>query len=495
MAKLPQYQQQVTRSATQAPQLTNQNNLGEAVGQFAQGVSQLQAVRAEIETREAKTYAIDQKNKNTIEFSMFEAETSRTAKSGGEYLDSMTKWMDSQKMKALESSPNKRATEFTAAYFDDFSATTQGQIISNVAAMNATKERDVLAESIDLARTSVYLAPETYNKQAEYLAVEIENSGIPEMEKQAHYLALTKDLNRSRVLGEIQYNPHGAVDKLMKGNEGLSSSDHEAMFAAAIRAKEATIASALATSKRIDAEVAQLEKEVETETAKNGYELASTDDLDLNWILTNRENLNQTDYKFFLAKLESPDSTTKSNVHVYSSLYSDAASHPASTIKLAHEALVNGELTIGDFNKINTLATQSHKGELPSSYKQATTYLRSTSRTNELNPPVGAGERFANANDDFNMWYAQNETATPQEAVNKAKEIWADYRLIEAPAILSQPRPYAVGKNKSDINIEDLSLSAKELKKSYNNGTVSEQEYLKQRQIIINWKRSLEDKQ
>jgi phage host-nuclease inhibitor protein Gam len=492
MAKLPQYQRQlIERQATPGAAPVD-TSMAQALGQAAQGLSQFAKAQDAMMQREAKVYTTEVKNQNTVAWAEYESELSRTAKSGNEYLEGVAKYIEAARQEALSKATSPKAAELSTIYFNDFEAVTQQNAIPIAAAMNAKRERNAFAESLDLAKTSVFLNPTTYDKQIEYLDVELSTTAIPESQKDEIRSRVKNDLNRSRVLGEIRNNPHEAVRKLYTGSEGLSSEDHEAMFIKASQALQAANASYLAEQKRINQEVVDMEKKVQEQTAMNGYELIGTDQLTFEWVTSNRSNLTQDDYKYFINKLERPDAKSSTNIQVYSDLYSQAAVRPVETKAMAHKALVNGELTIGDFNKVVTIAESSMKGELPSAYKRSTDYLRSVSRTNELNPPVGAGERFANAQNDFNVWFEQNQDATPQEAIAKTKEIWSDYALIDAPAILSSPKPYGIGKAKSEIKVEDLRESAIKLQKSYTDGVISEAEYKRQQEVLIKWKRSLE---
>lgn len=495
MAKLPQYTQQAVRRATQSQTPTIQVAPEiKAAGEFTEGAAKLYAVRKQMQEREARTYATEVKNQNTIEFSQYKVDLAREAKSGDEYLKGITEYLDNQKQKALDNASSKKAAEFAGAYFGQFEASAQSEAIQIAAKMNADRAKNAFKNSLDIAKTSIYLDPSQTEAQVKGLVTELALSDIPESQKPQIITDVTKDLNRSRILGVINQNPYEAVNILSQSNEGLSAADHEVMLNKAISEKEQHEREVQAEMSRNERAVDELQSRIESETAKNGFEMVQSNDLSLEWITSNRNNLSESDYKYFLNNLENPGQKITTDVNVYSDLYSKAITMPQAAMTEAHEALINKQITISDFNRIMTVSNQADSGDLPSAYKQSASYLRSVSRTNELNPPVGAGERFANSTNDFNIWFEKNPDATPQEAVNKAKEIWADYALVEGPAIVTAPRPYMSEKNKSDIKMQDLSESAKKLKADFTNGTISQEEYRKQQQIILKWKRDLEGK-
>ncbi len=246
----------------------------------------------------------------------------------------------------------------------------------------------------------------------------------------------------------------------------------------------------IAQQRKFDKIADEREKFIEESTAKNLFDKQAVNELTLADVQSNRDNLSQTDYKYFLGEASgAKGGNVVTNIDEYVRLYTLAEQYPVLAKDFAKEVLLNRDLTLQDFNKIVNYADAQEKGEIPTPYKQATSYLSRVSRSNELNPPIGAGERYANASNDFNQWFAENQNADPVETINKVEEIWSQYQITESPIVVSGKLPFGIKKSRNKLEMSDIIEAKTSLQKEYESGNISEEQYQKNKQNIIAWKK------
>ena len=254
MAKLPQYTQQVTRRATQAPQLTNQNNLGEAVGKFAQGASQLASVQADIQRREARDYVISNQNKTSVALSQEKSNLADTATTGSEYTDGVKTFIEKQKAAALENSPTPRAAEATGKYYDALTAKELENAIPKAANINAINTANVQADALRLGFNAALQDPNEYESSLEDGAVLIGMSDLPENKKESAIKKYDNELSYYRFKGQIRDNPSLALNELESGdwNSRLDPNQLEALTREAMQQVKSVKAS---NTKKLSGEI------------------------------------------------------------------------------------------------------------------------------------------------------------------------------------------------------------------------------------------------
>lgn len=375
MAKLPYYQQQVTQRAFSAGPAPVDTLGAKALNQLAQGAAQLAGAVGAANERESQTYVAETRNNATVEYTQYAADLAISAKTGQEYMEGIASFSESRKQAAIDGAPNSIAAEAASQYWNTFDSQIKQNAITKSAQINAQHASDTFNNTLDIAKTSVYLQPDSFELQMSNITEELNTLKIPESQKEQLISNMRKDLTRSKVLGFINNDPYKAVAELSKGDQGLSAQDHESLTRTAVQAKSSAEASFEAQQKRVDKEVNEMEKKVNEATAKDGYEMAMNDQLTGEWLSQNRENMTQADYKYFTNKLENPSVGTKTDVPTYAAAYNMALDTPQAAKEFAHKALLSGDLSISDYNGINALADKNGKGELPSAYKQASSYI------------------------------------------------------------------------------------------------------------------------
>ena len=217
MARLPQYTQQVTRKATAAPQVTTENNMGEAIGKFAQGTASLLNVQAQMQQREARDYVIASQNKTSVGLAQERSNLSRTAVTGSEYTEGVTSYIEKQKEAALENSPTPKAAEATGKYYDALMAKELENAIPVAANMNAINTAEVQRESLQLGFNATLQDPNEYESSLENGALIIQSSDLPENKKETAIKQFDNELSYYRFKGQIKKDPSRALSELNSG--------------------------------------------------------------------------------------------------------------------------------------------------------------------------------------------------------------------------------------------------------------------------------------
>lgn len=218
MAKLPgYYDRQVTRGQVKAPQITNENNLGQAVSQFAQGVSQLGAVQAQMQAREARDYVINNQNKTTVALAQEKLNMYDTASTGSEYTEGVSSFIETQKAAALENSPTPKAAEATGQYYDALMAKEMENSIGVAAQMNATNTANAVNESLEIGLNQTYRDPSTYKDSLANAEAIIDTSDLAPNVKDSVKQQYQEKLMTQQLLGVINQDPRQAVKDIESG--------------------------------------------------------------------------------------------------------------------------------------------------------------------------------------------------------------------------------------------------------------------------------------
>ncbi|MCP4323188.1 MAG: hypothetical protein GY787_15350, partial [Alteromonadales bacterium] len=320
--------------------------------------------------------------------------------------------------------------------------------------------------------SNVYNNPDLAEQSLKLSIAAIDSSQLTEVEKQEKKRVVRNDIGYIKITSIADADPEKALKMLQEPSNTKNMPPQKLLQLtqyASIKASEQD-AAYIAQQRKFDKLADDREKFVEESTAKDLFDKQAANELTLGDVQGNRDKLSQADYKYFLGEASGTASKPTTNINEYGRLYSLAETNPQEAITDAKNALLKRDLTISDFNKIVGLAQSEENGELPTPYKQATNYLRNVSRTNELNPPEGAGERYAKSTVDFNQWFANNQDADPVDAIKKVEEIWSQYQITESPVVLSGKLPYGIKKTRIDLTVSDISEAKTKLLKDFKSG-------------------------
>jgi len=468
--------------------------IGQAIGGAVDKIEQ-QNIKAKQD--KAREFAIEQNNQFTQDFAMMDRQLRQESKNGDEYEQGMIKFMESSRAYADEVAGDEYQTEAAQSLFSDLKAKNYSYITRTAQDLNKAYSMGLVNDLINTEVSNVYNNPDLAEQSLKLSIAAIDSSQLTEVEKQEKKRAVRNDIGYIKITSIADADPEKALKMLQEPSNTKNMPVQKILQLTqyASRKSSEQDAAYIAQQRKFDKLADEREKAIEESTAKDLFEKQALNELTLNEVQSNRDNLSQADYKYFLGEASGTVSKPTTNINEYGRLYSLAETSPQEAIADAKNALLKRDLTISDFNKIVGLAQSEEKGELPTPYKQATNYLRNVSRTNELNPPEGAGERYAKSTVDFNQWFANNQDADPVDAIKKVEEIWSQYQITESPVVLSGKLPYGIKKTRIDLTVSDISEAKTKLLKDFKSGKISEQQYEKAKQNIIMWNKYLESKQ
>ena len=218
MARLPQYTQQVTRRATSAPHITTENNMGEAIGQFAQGAASLLNVQSQMQQREARDYVIANQNKTSVGLAEERINLSDTSQTGSDYTTGITSYIEKQKEAALENSPTPKAAEATGKYYDALMAKELQNAIPVAAGMNAANTASVVNESLEIGLNQTYRNPSDYQDSLNNANDIIDASDLAPNIQESAKAQYQEKLMTQKLLGTVNLDPKQAVKDIESGS-------------------------------------------------------------------------------------------------------------------------------------------------------------------------------------------------------------------------------------------------------------------------------------
>lgn len=501
MAKLPVYTRGVAPQFGRAAGTSISGREGQALQQFAAGASSLYQANQEIERRSASTYALEQKNASQVAYAEKQVELSQTATNGEEYITGMSEFLMAERQRAVENAPNQQAAKMVTDYYGQFEASSKVAAINQAAKINAENSARAVEKSIELAKTSTFLNPNSYEASVQNASEAIMMSDLPDNQKDYFIKKTTQDIYRSKMLGEIRQDPFSAVVTLSQGQGELDAAEHERMFNSAIRAKDQAERELISKQARIDKEVQAMQGQIESSTARDGDELLANNQLNYGWITTNRDNLSDSDYRYFLNKLDGTGKRPETNREIYVDLY-EKAGDGENVLQEARDHYVQGDLTQADYKAITGRFEQSD--ELPSAYKQGEQYLRDNFRPSELNPSIGSQSRYANVTTEWRDWFARNPNATVTDAMTEARSIEKRYRTVELDEttylFLAGPQPMFLEGSRTryrtgEAQMSEIQQTAQETYRAYTEGRISEEVYRREQQLIVEWSKLLQEAQ
>lgn len=297
-----------------------------------------------------------------------------------------------------------------------------------------------------------------------------------------------RDITESAVRGTIDIDPELALEQLNEGDfdEGLTAAGKATL----VRAAQTAVASDLAESVRVaeqaekDAEKAH--KQEQKDTARGLYGLAQDGKLKRDEL--DKADIALPDFKALLKQIETP--TTVDNLDTYVDL--DARARAGEDVRDgAVEALRSGGITPGSFDKIISRAESAINANSPSTpFDRGMDFISSGMKPNQLNPAVGAPQRYANAQADFNEFFDRNPEASVAEAMKEARRIVNEYSILELDEItltLRKPLFFAGGRQAPDLDAtEQRTLDA------FDNGEIDAAEFGRQAVLIQQWRDTME---
>lgn len=297
-------------------------------------------------------------------------------------------------------------------------------------------------------------------------------------------LSSARDITESAVRGTIDLDPELALQQLNEGDfdEGLSAAGKASLVRAAQTAFASDLAESVRFAEKLEKDAEKAHKQQQTDTARELYGLAQDGALKRDELDT--ADIALSDYKALLKQIENP--TTVDDLDVYVDL--DARARDGADVRdEAVEALREGRITPNSFDKIIGRAEKAIDANSPSTpFDRGMDFISQAMKPNQLNPAVGAPQRYANAQADFNEFFDRNKDASVADTMAEARRIVNEFSILELEQItltLRKPQFMAGGRVEPDLDeTERRTLEAFEA------GEIDAAEFGRQAVLIQRWR-------
>lgn len=477
--------QKVTQQAQGPAQVVPQSGYTGAImnaTKFAQAINDHIQIA---DQQAAKDYSLQVQSQLAVNWAKKKVELQQNSATAQDYLKGVAQFFQDQQENVNTAAPNTTASNAAGKVFESMRANALVSSVDYASQLTANNAAQANKDALDAAKISVFTDPNQYDAQAKNIETQINNSPIPEANKETIIKSQLEDLRRSQVYGMIQQDPYKAVAFMSKGDVGLSAEDHETMYRMAVSAKGAADRAQIAEDAKVQKQTAELQKQVQQNVAKQGDELYSSGQLTTAWIKSQKQNMSEDDYRYFLGKASGTGGLTRDNIDTFTNLDTKARAGMDISDE-ARKALTSGQITEKTYTSLMDRA-ESHN-QLPTPYKQGEKYVSDVMQVNPLNPAAGATQRRADALNEYEDYYKKNPNATGTELMAKAQEITKRYYITnlndEQNRKIAGPQPlYLVGSRSEP----DLIATKKATLAAYQQGLITQQQFNREAALIARW--------
>lgn len=331
---------------------------------------------------------------------------------------------------------------------------------------------------------------EAIKARADDLLEENYHGGVIEAEEAAQmHLKFRDDMTSAQVRYDILTDPDQAATDLLAGKYDLSEERAMQWLEKANSESESRQRARFAAEDRARRERERFEKQVAEDTAKEGDQLLFTGNLTTQWLEENREQMDESDYRYFYKSIGT-GSTGFTDINIYSSLR-QRASDGEDVREEARQYLRRGMLKLPDYEKlVNRSEQNTGAGDVPNWFKRGEDYLSRAFRVSDVNPDPSAPQRLANVMDEWTQWSLENPSPSQAEARQAYQEIAKSYALLDSSdMILLKPLPRYVVGNRQNM---DMDASMQATVDAFQNGDLTPDEFKKQAALLKEWEAAMQ---
>jgi hypothetical protein len=218
---------------------------------------------------------------------------------------------------------------------------------------------------------------------------------------------------------------------------------------------------------------------------KNAILMQKNGQLTPQWIEQHHNTWEPEAYEYAYKLLSGKESQT--DPHVYAPLLTQALQGQDVSQK-AQDALYAGQLTLPDYKAIADKSETPRKGYVA----RGADYISEALKPNPLVSDPAGQRSHANALDDWRQWTDEHPQATETEARKTYRDITDHYQVISSDkATVFMPVPlHLVGSRLQP----DIIATAQATKKAHDSGEMSDDEYLRQSALVMQWQAALAKK-
>ena len=418
MARLPTVLARSAGSPVGVPnvQVTNGAIAG-GLGQAAEGFGRLAEAFDKQAEQDGRLWA----SRRSIELRVGLQREMQNRVLSGENVDGLGDWAATATDEAFRTAADAAPNDYAKQYLGLYGADTRGDLLlSGDKQESDFKVTQRAAEAEDTLNTYMNAAMLGGYAEAEKLAGQfkfaVDGMALPQ-ETRAKMERGTRDILAAAVRGQIDVNPSGAINKIEEYmSQGLvDAADGATLINAAHSEMDRREAKAIANAARADQQAAKAAKLAADDTAKRGFELQASGQLDPEWVLNNRDTLDPSDYRILLGALNDPTDQKDVVADMYRRIYLDGEDAREEIIG----AVENSGLSAGTAKTLLDENMGVLEDRLPRSpIKVAREYLKN--QFDAFKGALGsdgyvASAAFGEASRRFEEWVRNNPDATDTE--------------------------------------------------------------------------------
>lgn len=322
-----------------------------------------------------------------------------------------------------------------------------------------------------------------------FLADAYKNGVVDAKELATLQTKFTDDVVSAQVRRDILEDPDVAAQRLLMGEYSGMTGERQMMWLEkANQQSEARQRGAIAAMDRDRREMERAEKRAQESMAKAGDKLLFSGDMTPEWLESNRDNLDESDYRYFYKALH-----TGAEGFTDTGIYSDLRMRASDGEDIRDEArqfLRKGQLKPADYDKLVSRAERNAGGSsIPNWYKRGEKFIDRMLATSDLNPDPATMQRKAVAMDEWADWAANNPNPTIEEAERVYKSLTQQYMMLDTSNMtLLKPVPKMAVGGRANLDINATKTATVQAFKA---GQMTEAEFEEQAALIKEWEQSI----
>ena len=424
----------------------------------------------------------------------FERRKNEAQPGAPEFTPTLQKDFDSDVSTRLERIGDRKVKAYAKQRLGEIGLSMQENALRFEAAAREEARKAKIGNALDAAATAVELDPEQLTKVLAENEEALAAMNLPPIEREGWREHAYDLLTQQAAIGYARRDPDAAMKRFSAPDEGdsvfraLSPKGRSAVLQEIENQQRIRVTS----ENRARQEHERLERDTFEQTAKDGDQLLYSGKLTAGWIAANRDKLSEADVRYFYRTLreESVGGVGGAgrggiDVGLYADLR-DKAGRGEDVRSEAREALQNGRIGTGDYDRLLGEVEQERKGW----YRRGTDFISTSAAVSDLNPDPAAAQRKAAMLDDWSEWADANPRASEAEASKEYRRIVSEYAIVayNEMTLTKRAPTFLIGaRDRPDIDATEA-----ETVRAFQEGRITQAEFNKQAALIAEWRRALE---
>ena len=315
---------------------------------------------------------------------------------------------------------------------------------------------------------------------------DLTNGFINQKEADGKFEKFEENVQSAKIRQLIRVDPVTAYDRLQDPGDpifgSMKAEKKEIWVARATSAYEQDLRKQDIEERRLERLAAAARKERENELSSEIDVRFSEGTITMDWLTANRNQMNPTDFRYAVNKLDSGIDATTNNTAFVS--LSTRIADGEDVSREIDNALINGDI---DRSYHQTLRAQMQT-EFDPVFKESMNYLRGHYAGEEV-IELGERTRLANAIKELNDYRFENPAASRDQYYKKADEILKRWSFNPAQIeLFSLPR-LVFSEAKTVQTPDEIPIVALKTKQAFDNGDISKEIYLREVELLKKYQR------